>query len=250
MHLKSNKHHQNSRLPGRTKAMSRLIMSNTNPKVLLTLSLVSLFFLSACTVAQTVGRKTESAIYPDKIVAKPALKDIESESIRNVLESAKTQTKTVTGYTQKYYSISYPNGDVPSNTGACTDVVIRSLRAANVDLQQVVHEDMKANFSKYPKKWGLRRPDTNIDHRRVPNLHAFFERKGKSLEITRLGANYKPGDIVAWDLNGKGMTHIGVVSNMWSNTENRYLIYHNIGGGTELEDVIFEWKIIGHYRYF
>ncbi|NNE65004.1 MAG: DUF1287 domain-containing protein [Pyrinomonadaceae bacterium] len=184
------------------------------------------------------------------VIDKPALSEIESDDIRSILESGFAQTETVTGYTQKYYSIPYPNGDVPKDTGACTDVVIRTFRAAGVDLQKEVHEDMKGHFSKYPKKWGLSRPDTSIDHRRVPNLDTFFSRKGKSLTISEDGDDFQPGDVVAWDLNGKGLTHIGVVSNKWNKEEGRYLIIHNIGSGTELEDRLFDWEIIGHYRYF
>ncbi len=211
-----------------------------------------LAFVFACqTNVSTIAQQDSPSFFSSsETVEKPALDKIKSADIRKVLKSANEQIKTTTSYTQKYYSIKYPNGDVPQNTGACTDVVIRSFRAANVDLQKEVHEDMKANFSKYPKKWGLRRPDTNIDHRRVPNLQTFFKRKGKSLEITQNGKNYKPGDVVSWDLNGKGLTHIGVVSNIWDKNKNRYLIIHNIGSGTELEDVLFEWEITGHFRYF
>ncbi len=211
----------------------------------------SLLLVAACgSVAKSIAQSTESRADAADTVARPELNKIESESIRKILESANSQTKTVTGYTQKYYNISYPNGDVPSNTGACTDVVVRSFRAAGIDLQKEVHEDMKSSFASYPQKWGLRGPDSNIDHRRVPNLHKYFERQGKSLAITNDGSKFKPGDVVAWDLNGKGMTHIGVVSNMWNESEGRYLIIHNIGGGTNLEDRLFDWDIIGHYRYF
>ena len=213
----------------------------------LTILCIAIFAAACATATKTVAQLTGTA---DVQIEKPALAEIDSEEIRNVLTSANAQTKSVTGYTQKYYSIAYPNGDVPSYTGACTDVVIRSFRAAGVDLQKEVHEDMKAHFSKYPKKWGLSRPDSNIDHRRVPNLHKYFERKGKALEITRDGAKYKPGDVVAWDLNGKGLTHIGVVSNTWNESQKRYLIIHNIGGGTNIEDRLFDWEIIGHYRMF
>ncbi len=184
------------------------------------------------------------------IVARPDLKEIESKEIRGILESANRQLETTNSYTQKYFVIPYPNGDVPANTGACTDVVIRSLRGANIDLQKEVHEDMSANFSKYPRIWGLRRPDSNIDHRRVPNLRTFFKRKEKSVPISQDGSNYKPGDIITWDLNGKGLTHTGIVSNMWNQSKNRYLIIHNIGSGAQLEDRLFEWEITGHYRYF
>lgn len=211
-----------------------------------------LAFVFACqTDFSTIAQKeTSNIISSAENVEKPKLSKINSPAIRKVLESANKQTKTTTEYTQKYYTIAYPNGDVPSETGACTDVVIRSFRNAGIDLQKEVHEDMAANFSVYPKKWGLKKPDTNIDHRRVPNLQTYFERKGKSIEISENGEDYKPGDVVSWDLNGKGMTHIGVVSNIWNEKEKRYLIIHNIGGGTNLEDRLFDWDITGHYRYF
>ncbi len=146
--------------------------------------------------------------------------------------------------------IPYPNGDVPSETGACTDVIIRAFRKVGIDLQKEVHEDMTANFALYPTKWGLSEPDTNIDHRRVLNLQTFFTRQGKSVPISEKPKDYQPGDIVAWDLDGKRMTHIGIVSNFWNEDSKRFSIIHNIGGGTNQEDRLFEWKIIGHYRYF
>jgi hypothetical protein len=129
-------------------------------------------------------------------------------------------------------------------------VVIRGFRAAGIDLQKEVHEDMTANFAAYPRKWGLPTPDTNVDHRRVPNLQTFFTRKGKALGTSPNPDDYKPGDVVSWDLDGNGMTHIGLVSNLWNEKTNRYLIIHNIGGGTRAEDRLFEWKITGHFRYF
>lgn len=223
-------------------------------KIIYIFTFLSLSFLFACqTGISTIAQQDLSSIFSNldsEKIEKPKLSEIKSPEIRKVLTSANEQIKTTIEYTQKYYSIKYPNGDVPKKTGACTDVVIRSYRAAGIDLQKEVHEDMKVNFSKYPKKWGLKKPDTNIDHRRVPNLRRFFERKGKALEVTENSENYKPGDVVSWDLNGKGLTHIGVVSNIWDNMKKRYLIIHNIGSGTKLEDVLFEWKITGHYRYF
>ena len=225
-------------------------MMNVKTTFVFLLFLTVLFAASCEFAGPAVAQITGITRVDSDAVERPALSKISKPEIRSILESANSQTKTVTGYTQKYYSIAYPNGDVPSNTGACTDVVIRSYRAAGIDLQKEVHEDMKAHFSEYPQRWGLRGPDSNIDHRRVPNLHAYFTRKGKSLPITTLGLNFEPGDIVAWDLNGKGMTHIGVVSNMWNESKKRYLIIHNIGGGTDLEDRLFDWKIIGHYRMF
>lgn len=183
-------------------------------------------------------------------VERPPIAEIRSPATRELIEGAVAQTKTVRGYTQDYFQIAYPNGDVPPDTGACVDVVIRGFRTAGVDLQKEVHEDMAANFSSYPNKWGLAKTDTNIDHRRVPNLQTYFARKGKSLPVTKNGVDYQPGDVVSWDINGQGMTHIGLVSNLWSEGSGRYLVIHNIGAGVNAEDRLFDWKITGHYRYF
>ncbi|CAN5457442.1 DUF1287 domain-containing protein [soil metagenome] len=180
----------------------------------------------------------------------PKLEQIQSDEIRKLLESANEQLNLTNSYDPNYAVIPYPNGDVPIETGVCTDVVIRAFRNANIDLQKEVHEDIAANFSAYPNKWNLKSPDKNIDHRRVPNLQTFFTRRGKSLPIKQKGEDYKPGDVVSWDLDGKGMTHIGLVSNIYNENTKRYSIIHNIGGGAALEDRIFDWKINGHYRYF
>jgi uncharacterized protein YijF (DUF1287 family) len=157
-------------------------------------------------------------------------------------------TKHRVTYDPAYTAIPYPNGDVPADKGVCTDVVIRAYRQLGVDLQKEVHEDMALNFSKYPKDWGARQTDKNIDHRRVPNLMVFFERKGKALPVTQNPTDYKPGDIVTWDLGG-GMTHIGIIINQKSADASRCLIVHNIGNGQEISDCLFRFKIIGHYRY-
>ncbi|GLB54121.1 DUF1287 domain-containing protein [Neptunitalea chrysea] len=151
-------------------------------------------------------------------------------------------------YDPSYFSIDYPNGDVPAGKGVCTDVVIRAYRKLGTDLQKEVHEDMKAHFTEYPKIWGAKRTDTNIDHRRVPNLMTFFKRKGIQLPITTQPEDYKPGDVVCWNLGG-AITHIGIVVNKKSEDNKRYLIVHNIGNGQVLEDCLFNFKIIGHYRY-
>jgi uncharacterized protein YijF (DUF1287 family) len=151
-------------------------------------------------------------------------------------------------YDGSYRSISYPNGDVPDHTGVCTDVVIRSYRALGIDLQKRVHEDMKAHFESYPRNWGLKRTDTNIDHRRVPNLQVFFSRKGKSLEVSRNPKDYKTGDLVTWKLNNS-LPHIGIVVDRRSENGKRPLIAHNIGLGPQLEDMLFDFTITGHYRY-
>jgi uncharacterized protein YijF (DUF1287 family) len=158
-------------------------------------------------------------------------------------------TKDKVTYDPSYFSIPYPNGDVPANKGVCTDVVIRAYRKLGIDLQKEVHEDMKKNFDKYPKKWGLKKTDTNIDHRRVPNLMTFFSRKGTVKKIFGNPEDFVPGDIVTWDLNGNGLTHIGIVVNKKSRDNKRFLIVHNIGGGQITEDCLFSWKITGHYVF-
>lgn len=164
-------------------------------------------------------------------------------------DAAVERTKHEVRYDPTYFVIPYPNGDVPAEVGVCTDEVIRSYRALGVDLQQLVHEDMKSSFSLYPRKWGLKKPDTNIDHRRVPNLMVFFERQGAARPVTQDARDYRPGDVVTWDL-GAGLTHIGIVVAVPSEAdENRLQIVHNIGAGPKLEDVLFAWKITGHYRF-
>jgi uncharacterized protein len=152
-------------------------------------------------------------------------------------------------YDPTYFPIPYPGGDVPEGVGVCTDEVIRPYRAVGIDLQREVHEDMARNFRLYPRKWGLAKPDTNIDHRRVPNLMVFFSRKGAALPVTARASDYRPGDVVTWDLGG-GLTHIGIVVNTPSEADPaRFQIVHNIGAGPKMEDVLFDWKITGHYRY-
>lgn len=150
-------------------------------------------------------------------------------------------------YRPSYISIKYPNGDVPANTGVCSDVVIRAYRKLGIDLQKEVHEDMKANFSKYPTKWGLKKTDTNIDHRRVPNLETFFSRKGQKLSVSKNNFDYKTGEMVTWLINGK-LPHIGIITNIKSPDGNP-MIVHNVGGGQVLEDCLFSYEIVGHYKY-
>ncbi len=163
-------------------------------------------------------------------------------------DAALELTKQTVIYDPSYYSISYPNGDIPSGRGVCSDVVIRAYRKLGIDLQKEVHEDMKANFRLYPNMWGLSKPDKSIDHRRVPNLMKFFERHGLTKSITKNPIDYLPGDIVCWDLGG-GVTHIGLVVGRKSSDHKQNLIVHNIGGGQVLADCLFEYKIIGHYQY-
>jgi uncharacterized protein YijF (DUF1287 family) len=163
-------------------------------------------------------------------------------------DAAFTLTADRVQYDPSYFRIDYPNGDVPKDKGVCTDVLIRAYRKLGIDLQKEVHEDMKANFNKYPKKWGLNQPDKNIDHRRVPNLMTFFARHGTVKQITQIPGDYQPGDIVCWDL-GNGITHIGIVSKKKTTDGQRFLIVHNIGAGQVLQDCLFNYKIIGHYRF-
>ncbi len=159
--------------------------------------------------------------------------------------AARKQIGVTVSYDPEYRVLPYPGGDVPLNTGVCTDVVTRALREQGVDLQRAVHEDMKQHFAAYPHQWGLKAPDPNIDHRRVPNLMTYFNRQGWELPITGQGTDYHPGDVVTWNLGG-AITHIGVVSD----TPGRAgpMVIHNIGQGTREEDVLFGFKIIGHYR--
>jgi len=164
----------------------------------------------------------------------------------NVAAISLTQQEVV--YDPGYYSIDYPNGDVPADRGVCTDVVIRAYRKLGIDLQREVHEDMTAHFNLYPDIWGLSGPDPNIDHRRVPNLMKFFQRYGIEKEITQNPEDYQPGHIVCWNLGGS-VTHIGIVVDRKSGDGKRYLVVHNIGGGQVLEDCLFDFRIIGHYIY-
>lgn len=166
----------------------------------------------------------------------------------NLVDSALGLTKQQVTYDPSYFSIDYPNGDVPSDKGVCTDVIIRAYRKTGVDLQQLVHEDMKANFNAYPKIWGLSSTDKNIDHRRVPNLMTFFKRRGAEKSISNNAEDYLPGDVVCWNLRG-AITHIGIVVDKKSSDNKRNLIVHNIGRGQVLEDMLFDFKIIGHYRF-
>lgn len=150
-------------------------------------------------------------------------------------------------YVSDYVSIPYPGGDVPADTGVCTDEIVRIYRAVGVDLQKEVHLDMLRDLDAYPHR-RQSRPDKNIDHRRVPNLMAFFSRRGQQLPITRISEDYWPGDIVAWNLGG-GITHIGLLVDQ-RGPSGAYMIVHNIGRGPQIEDVLFDWKVIGHYRYY
>jgi uncharacterized protein YijF (DUF1287 family) len=171
------------------------------------------------------------------------------EFAKRLSSAAISLTEQEVVYDPSYYSIGYPNGDVPSDRGVCTDVVIRAYRLLDIDLQKEVHEDMKNHFELYPSRWGLSRTDTNIDHRRVPNLMNYFERHGTVKDMSDKSQDYIPGDIVCWNLGG-GITHIGIVVDKRNQTNDRYLVVHNIGGGQVFADCLFEFDIIGHYTYY
>jgi uncharacterized protein YijF (DUF1287 family) len=175
----------------------------------------------------------------------------QSDFLQRLVAAAIERTSHYVRYDSSYVRIPYPGGDVPADTGVCTDEIIRSYRAVGIDLQKEVHEDMEKNWGAYPhdNQWRQKRPDSNIDHRRVPNLAVFFSRKGESLPITYGADDYAPGDLVTWDLGG-GVPHIGIVVDRKSPGGERYLVVHNIGEGPRMEDVLFRWKITGHHRYF
>lgn len=202
-------------------------------------TLVIVLFLASCnqkkentSIAQ--NSKTIAKTFPEKL----------SEASISIIDPS-------IDYDPAYFSIKYPNGDVPKNKGVCTDVIIRAYRKLNIDLQKEVHEDMIAHFSEYPnlQKWGMTKTDTNIDHRRVPNLEIFFERNGEKLPVTNNPKDYKTGEIVTWMINDK-LPHIGIITNQKSRDGKRNLIVHNVGGGQVLDDCLFDYKIVGHYRYW
>ena len=162
-----------------------------------------------------------------------------------LVAAARSQVGVTVGYDPAYRRMPYPGGDVPVETGVCCDVVTRALRRQGVDLQRLLHEDMKGNFASYPRNWGLKAPDSNIDHRRVPNLACFFSRQGWSVPVRNDAAAYRPGDIVTWNL-GNGLAHIGIVTDRRT-AKGTPLVIHNIGGGTREEDILFKFAITGHY---
>lgn len=167
-----------------------------------------------------------------------------------LLDAAHARVGVTRHYDGSYVRLAYPGGDVPADRGVCTDVVIRALRATGLDLQQAVHEDMRRDFSAYPALWGLRGPDRNIDHRRVPNLETWLRRAGHALPVSTRAADYRPGDLVSWRLPG-GLPHIGIVSDrLAADGSGRRLVVHNIGAGARVEDVLLAWPPSGHFRLF
>jgi uncharacterized protein YijF (DUF1287 family) len=196
------------------------------------------------------GAAAAACVLATLLHAQPARPRWPADGVPRVIAAAVAQTSQAVRYDGAYRRIPYPMGDVPADTGVCTDVVIRAYRAVGIDLQQQVHEDMRGAFSRYPRAWGLARPDPNIDHRRVPNLQTFFTRRGAALAVAggRGGGGYEPGDLVTWMLPGN-LPHIGVVIDRRSPDGQRPLIVHNIGRGPQVEDMLFDYPITGHYRY-
>jgi len=171
-----------------------------------------------------------------------------AEFAAELSRAALERTRHEVRYDGRYRSIPYPNGDVPGDVGVCTDLVVRAYRGLGIDLQRLVHEDMRGDFAAYPRSWGLARPDPNIDHRRVPNLRTFFARHGEVLPVSDDGSDYAPGDLVTWTVAGR-LPHIGIVVGRRSADGRRPLVVHNIGRGPRLEDMLFDYPITGHYRY-
>ncbi len=182
--------------------------------------------------------------YPSLLEKKISIKNL-SEKTRTIIKAAKAQIGVTTSYDSSYKALDYPGGDVSLSTGVCTDVVIRALRSVDFDLQKELHESMLKNFKKYPNNWGLKSPDKNIDHRRVPNLQTFFIEKGWQKKVSETSTDYHAGDIVTWKLFN-GRDHIGILIDR--SVSGRPLVVHNIGWGAKIEDVLFTWKITGHYR--
>lgn len=205
-------------------------------------------FICSCQRGNTTPATRRVDAVPEHPIYK-ALPENAPPELKKFIDAAVAQAGVTRGYDPSYVSLDYPGGDVPKETGVCSDVIVRAFRGVGLDLQKEIHEDMSLSFNEYPRKWGLERPDSNIDHRRVPNLMTYLARKGKSVSITDNPDDYRPGDIVTWDLGG-GVDHIGVVTDMAFTPGGDCLIAHNIGAGAKVEDVLFDWKITGHYRYF
>jgi uncharacterized protein len=164
-----------------------------------------------------------------------------------LIAAARQQIGVTRLYDPAYVEMPYPDGDVPTERGVCTDVTVRALRIQGLDLQRAIHEDMRASFAAYPQSWGLKGPNPHIDHRRVPNQMRWFEREGWSQPITTNADDYLGGDITAWKLSSSGLLHIGIVSDRKTRSGTP-LVIHNIGSGTVEDDILFQHAIIGHYR--
>lgn len=227
-----------------------LYVGPTVRRTILALALVS---ASACADEPVTPPTSLADLVPEAAAAEPEpAPATKADRDKALIAAAIERTQHEVRYASGYIKLDYPGGDVPDEMGACTDLVIRSYRKIGIDLQVEVHEDMTAAFGEYPKHWGLDKPDSSIDHRRVPNLMTFFSRHGETKKRSDNPSDYAPGDIVTWNVgrNGKYVDHIGVVSNVLSPDQERYMMVHNIGAGPAMEDVMMRWPITGHYRYF
>jgi uncharacterized protein YijF (DUF1287 family) len=230
-------------------AGTRLSPAHLRTFALAAAGLMAVVSVSACTSrAGDAAASAKKARAQRSAVATLTRRPIsDSPQIKRVVDSAIEQTGQTFEYDPSYTKLQYPNGDVPVERGVCADVIVRAFRNAGFDLQKEVHEDMMRHFAAYPAKWGARKPDSNIDHRRVPNLMTLFERRASSVPITRNPSDYNPGDVVAWELDNH-LLHIGLVTDAVASGTPNYLVAHNIGAGAKIEDVLMAWKIIGHYR--
>lgn len=218
------------------------------------LGILAALILAACDAAPSIPQQAKSAV--SALVGAGEAPSVNRDwrnarldfGLRLSAAAEERATHSVT-YDAAYQRIAYPMGDVAADRGVCSDEIVRAYRLLGIDLQQLVHEDMRRAFHVYPKKWGLVAPDPNIDHRRVPNLGTYFERRGAALPITANGDDYKPGDVVAWAL-ADGRPHIGMVTERRSSDGQRPLVMHNIGWGPQIEDMLFGLTITGHYRYY
>ena len=204
-------------------------------------SIVCLLLVACSEPSPETQQNAPAASVPHIVVSSPLLTRQKQPESLKIVQSARNQIGKTVRYDPAYTLLAFPMGDVPLEKGVCTDVVIRALREQNMDLQALVNHDMRHHFSAYPKRWGLKRPDPNIDHRRVPNLITFFTRQGWAVE-----GEFQAGDVVTWELNGNHLPHIGIVSDRKQG--DTPLIIHNIGAGTQEEDLLFKHKITGHFR--
>jgi len=211
------------------------------------LSVLVICSLAGC-ASNPTGSRSAPAPSPRPSLS-PRKVNAQATPLEKVVAAGIEQTTYTFSYDPSYVKLAYPGGDVPLDRGVCSDVVVRAFRQAGADLQKEVHEDMTRHFAAYPQSWGAARPDTNIDHRRVANLMTYFDRQHTAVPVTKQSADYLPGDVVAWDL-GNGLLHIGLVTDVKAARNQDYQVVHNIGAGAKLEDALFAWRIIGHYRYF
>lgn len=190
-----------------------------------------------------LGGLALAACGPAEAQVRPA-----SARARALITAARRQLGVTTAYDPAYTALAYPGGDVPRAKGVCTDVLIRAYRDAfGIDLQVEVHRDMAAHFAHYPKRWRLKRPDRNIDHRRVPNLETYWTRMAARLPIPQRAADWQPGDLFTTLIDGR-LPHTGIVSDRLAGNGNP-LVIHNIGGGAREEDMLLAWKPMGRFRW-